>query len=350
MLANISFKKVFYLFGIWWLLWFFLLAFVHNNLGLNWELSFTDSAITNILLMISGYIIYITLKYYQPANENFFYLRLWVVLLAAINSAILYYVLPYNLFADINYLDYLNKGLYLRFSYQFLMLATITMINWMGFYFINKQELEKRKIDAENQSKEAELLNLRKQLQPHFLFNSLNSIHTLVGTKPQEAREMIEQLSGFLRHTLRKNEQQMIPLKEELQGLQLYLEIEKVRFGNRLEVVMNTQGSCLDMKLPALILQPLVENAIKHGLYESLDQTILELNTSCADNELKIEIKNPYDIEFTKNSGGTGFGLSSVQRRMFLLYSRNDLIQTSGENGVFTVTIKIPQQHEVFNN
>ncbi|MFY8022105.1 MAG: sensor histidine kinase [Bacteroidia bacterium] len=323
---------------------------MHNNLGLSWELAFTDSAITNILLMVSGYIIYTTLKYYQPANENFFYLRLWVVLLAAINSAILYYILPYNLYADSNYITYINKGLYLRFSYQFLMLATITMINWMGFYFKNKQELEKRKIDAENQSKEAELLNLRKQLQPHFLFNSLNSIHTLVGSKPQEAREMIEQLSGFLRHTLRKNEQQLIHLREELQGLQLYLEIEKVRFGNRLEVMMNTQGSCLDMKLPALILQPLVENAIKFGLYETLEQTVLELNTRCTEQELLIEIKNPYDAEFAKHSKGTGFGMSSVQRRLFLLYARNDLMQATAENGIYTVTIKIPQQHEVFNN
>jgi LytS/YehU family sensor histidine kinase len=129
------------------------------------------------------------------------------------------------------------------------MLATITMINWMGAYFLNKQELEKRRIDAENISKEAELLNLRKQLQPHFLFNSLNSIHTLVGSKPQEAREMLEQLSGFLRHTLRKNDQQLIFVKEELQGIQLYLDIEKVRFGNRLDVIVNTQGSCLDKNL-----------------------------------------------------------------------------------------------------
>jgi sensor histidine kinase YesM len=343
MLINISFKRVFYLFGIWWLLWFFIIAFVQNNFGLNWNLAFTDSAITNLLLAISGYVIYITLKYYQPTNENFFYLRLWVVLIAIINSAILYYVLPYNPFADANYLSILNNGLYLRFSYQFLMLATITMINWMGAYFLNKQELEKRRIDAENISKEAELLNLRKQLQPHFLFNSLNSIHTLVVSKPQEAREMLEQLSGFLRHTLRKNDQQLIFVKEELQGIQLYLDIEKVRFGNRLDVIVNTQGSCLDKKLPALILQPLVENAIKYGLYESLDKTSIEINTTCFENELKVEVKNPFDMELNKQNSGTGFGLSSVQRRLFLLYSRNDLLHIERKEGFFISTILIPQ-------
>ena len=154
---------------------------------------------------------------------------------------------------------------------------------------------------------------------------------------------MIEQLSGFLRHTLRKNDQQIIPLKEELQGLQLYLDIEKVRFGNRLEVNIITEGSCLEMKLPALILQPLVENAIKFGLYDSLDTSSIEIRTTCALHELKIEIKNPYDLETYNKIEGTGFGISSVHRRLFLLFSRNDLLFVNKENGVFTATILIPQ-------
>ena len=98
----------------------------------------------------------------------------------------------------------------------------------------SKQEHEQRKADAEKLAKEAELFKLRQQLQPHFLFNSLNSINALIGMRPEEARKMVQQLSDFLRGTIKKEETQWVSLEEELQYLQLYLDIEKVRFGNRL--------------------------------------------------------------------------------------------------------------------
>src|SRR5690606_35869240 len=113
----------------------------------------------------------------------------------------------------------------------------------------------------------AELAKLRQQLQPHFLFNSLNSISALAGSKPEEARKMVHQLSEFLRGTLHKDEQTLVPFSDELRHLQLYLDIEKVRFGNRLKTEIDTHETCLNLKLPSLILQPVVENAIKFGLY-----------------------------------------------------------------------------------
>src|SRR5690606_27683378 len=111
-----------------------------------------------------------------------------------------------------------------------------------------------------------ELYNLRQQLQPHFLFNSLNSIIALIGNQPDRAKEMVFQLSDFLRGTLRKDDQQLIPLAEEVDHLKLYLEIEKVRFGHRLEVKIEIPKEAMEKKLPAMIVQPLLENAIKYGL------------------------------------------------------------------------------------
>ena len=103
-------------------------------------------------------------------------------------------------------------------------------------WFSQKEEknINERKIDAERLTKEAELFKLRQQLQPHFLFNSLNSINALISVQPEQARKMIQQLSDFLRGTLKKEDQQWVNLSEELQYLQLYLDIEKVRFGHRL--------------------------------------------------------------------------------------------------------------------
>ncbi|MEP6749774.1 MAG: GHKL domain-containing protein, partial [Bacteroidota bacterium] len=140
-------------------------------------------------------------------------------------------------------------------------------------------------------------------------------------------------------------EQQWIPVEEELQYLQLYLDIEKVRFGNRLSTVFETAPASLQMKMPAMLLQPLVENAIKFGLYDTTGDTIIRISTSMANNTLVIIVQNPYDEETAQPRRGTGFGLHSIQRRLYLLFARNDLLATEAQNNVFTTTVKIPQPY-----
>jgi LytS/YehU family sensor histidine kinase len=184
---------------------------------------------------------------------------------------------------------------------------------------------------------------LRQQMQPHFLFNSLNSINALIGTRPEEARKMVQQLSDFLRGTLKKEETQWVTLQEELQYLQLYLEIEKVRFGNRLATVIENDEITKQMKLPALLLQPIVENAIKFGLYDTTGETVIGIHTMKEENNLMVKVTNPFDPETSTSNQGTGFGLKSVQRRLYLLFGRNDLLITEKKENIFTITVKIPQ-------
>ena len=194
------------------------------------------------------------------------------------------------------------------------------------------------------------MFKLRQQLQPHFLFNSLNSINALIGLKPQEARVMVQQLSDFLRGTLKKEENSWVSLEEELQHLQLYLEIEKVRFGHRLSTKIKDDGNCKKCLLPAMLLQPIVENAIKFGLYDTIEDITISIETKLEENNLIITVKNPFDLETNLPRQGTGFGLSSVQRRLYLLFARNDLLQTSTNENLFITTIKIPQLHDKGNN
>ena len=180
-------------------------------------------------------------------------------------------------------------------------------------------------------------------MQPHFLFNSLNSINALIGTRPTEARKMVQQLSDFLRGTLKKEETQWVILKEELQYLQLYLEIEKVRFGNRLATDIQCNEEVQQMKMPALLLQPIVENAIKFGLYDTTGETVIHILTTTSDNELVIRVSNPYDPETSAPKQGTGFGLKAIQRRLYLLFGRSDLLTTEAKGNIYTTTVKIPQ-------
>src|SRR5438094_1144172 len=129
------------------------------------------------------------------------------------------------------------------------------MLSLLWYTQQSQQADTQRKLDMERLAREAELNKLRQQLQPHFLFNSLNSISALTGSQPEKARHMIQQLSDFLRGTLRKEDNQWSTLKEELEYLQLYLDIEKVRFGYRLQTNVECEQEALQMKLPSLLLQ-----------------------------------------------------------------------------------------------
>ena len=154
---------------------------------------------------------------------------------------------------------------------------------------------------------------------------------------------MVQQLSDFLRGTIKKEETQWVTLQEEIQYLQLYLDIEKVRFGNRLATVIESDEECGKLKLPALLLQPIVENAIKFGLYDTTGETVIRLKTEKRDSELLIKVINPYDPETSSPRHGTGFGLKSVQRRLYLLFARTDLLATETKDNNFTTVVKIPQ-------
>jgi LytS/YehU family sensor histidine kinase len=228
------------------------------------------------------------------------------------------------------------------------MLGFMALVSVLYYTIQDQQEIEKRKTEAEALSKEAELYKLRQQLQPHFLFNSLNSINALISFKPEKARTMIQQLSDFLRGTLKKEENQWVTLDEELQQLQLYLEIEKVRFGHRLLTEVKNEASA-DASLPAMLLQPVVENAIKFGLYDTTGDVTISINTWQQDGQLQVKVSNPFDDATSSPQKGIGFGLSSVQRRLYLLFARNDLLQTTADDKVFTTTIKFPRGNDKSN-
>ena len=273
-----------------------------------------------------------------------FVLVAWIPALASVCAWVTHLVLSKIFPTDIEYISMLEKANLLRFSVAFLIITCVALVRWIYNIMLKKQMSEGRKSDAEKLLKEAELTGLRQQLQPHFLFNSLNSISALAGTRPEESRKMIQQLSDFLRGTLKKDDQQLRPLKDELTHLQLYLDIEKVRFGHRLKTEINCDEKSLNLLLPPLLLQPIVENAIKFGLYDTIGEITVQLIAKVEGGNLIVTIINPFDLQTAQPRPGTGFGLSSVQRRLYLIYSRNDLLHINHANNLFTTTLKIPQK------
>jgi two-component system LytT family sensor kinase len=322
--------------------WFALQTYIIHSFGFDWYTATIDGLASTVLLAAACWLINNNLRYYQPGKGSYINLFIWCVALAAFSMAGSRYCLPF-INSEATYLNFLSQSLVIRFFTNFLAIGWMAMISLIWFAQIDNKENEKRKGEAERLAREAELYNLRQQLQPHFLFNSLNSINALIGFKPDEARKMIHQLSDFLRGTLKKDDQQLVTLTDEIAHLQLYLDIEKVRFGHRLNTEISCDKICGSAMLPALLLQPIVENAIKFGLYDTTDDVTISLRGEVEDNYLVIMIQNPYDAKTTRPRTGTGFGLRGVQRRLYLLFARNDLVETHANDDIFTTIIKVPQ-------
>ena len=344
-LANsiLSDKRLRYFFTAWWLLWMLLQYIMLRQLNIDEMHAIADSIVSNILLAFCCFFISNNMKYYLPRQEKY-----WYILVVSLTLSFLWMLVQQGAMWMIfkegdTYYEVIHSTWAIRFGAGFLLISSMSMFSLLWYSQQEQKEINSRKTEAENLAREAELFKLRQQLQPHFLFNSLNSISALTASNPEKARHMIQQLSDFLRGTLRKDEQQWNTLDEELKYLQLYLDIEKVRFGHRLQTEIIYKVEILSFKLPALLLQPVVENAIKFGLYDTIGDVIIKIMATTEDDHLKIIVQNPFDAETSQPFKGTGFGLSSIKRRLFLLFARNDLLKTKKDNEHFITTILIPK-------
>lgn len=338
-----SIRKITYINAIWWLVCCIIRGGILLKQGATYTEAIVEGLITFGLLGASCVLIINNMRYYLPKKEKYYYV-LFVSLAISGISLLVSKVLVNLIFGDdAHYMQVFSDAVGIRFGIAFLSVGCMSMIGLLYYTQEDQQLMNERKNDAEKMAKEAELFKLRQQLQPHFLFNSLNSISALTGSQPEKARHMIQQLSDFLRGTLRKDEHQWSTLKEELEYLKLYLDIEKVRFGHRLQTSIEHDDISLEMKLPSLLLQPIVENAIKFGLYDTVGEVCIAIEAKALNNVLQVTVRNPYDPETAQPLQGTGFGLSSIQRRLFLLFARHDLLQTRTENDFFITTIAVPQ-------
>ena len=280
-------------------------------------------------------------RHYTPNRKNGFLLVIFPLLLSGGLVWGHAQLLDWWFAEESDYLELLETSFLYRWAFLGVVIQLLAVLAVVISKLAGQEELSRREGQLLQLSKEAELAQLRQQLQPHFLFNSLNSIHALVLASPQRAREMVLLLSDFLRGTLRSEGQSRISLSDELKYLGMYFDIERVRFGHRLLVEMEVAPEVESLKIPPLLVQPLVENAIKYGLYGTLGEVKIRISCQKEENYLLITVQNPFDPQ---DSGpeGIGFGLSSIERRLFLIFGRTDLLLKSAENNLFKVQLKLP--------
>jgi two-component system sensor histidine kinase AlgZ len=207
-------------------------------------------------------------------------------------------------------------------------------------------DAEKREVEARVLARESELKALKTQVNPHFIFNCLNSISALTSSDPAKAREMCVLLSEFLRKTLGLGEKALIPLREELALLHAYLSVEQIRFSSRLKLEESTDPESLDSLLPPLLLQPLVENAVRHGVAQLTEGGWIRIEIRQPEPEnLAIAIENNFDPEAPRRKG-SGIGLRNVRERLDASYGSRARFDVRTNHNRFLVSLNLPAEKE----
>lgn len=307
-----------------------------------------DSFLFNIFFAFLGLSLWNVVRY-NKSNSNFIRLlsghlvsSLIIVSLWLLTG---YVILKYTI-QDPIYLEFLDGSFPWRIISGIFYYSGFTLGYYVVLYYLDIQENIKQEAKLKTLLKEVELSALKHQINPHFLFNSLNSVSSLTITSPEKAQDMIIKLSDYLRYSLSHEDHQITDLEKELENIKLYLEIEKIRFGNRLDFQFECEDETLAAKIPVMILQPLFENAIKHGVYESTETINIKLECALQEQTLILKIQNNFDSE-SKPTKGAGIGIKNIKDRLFLLYKDNNLLNIEKSEHHFLVTINIPQNENI---
>ncbi|NNJ54343.1 MAG: histidine kinase [Ignavibacteriaceae bacterium] len=326
---------------------FAIVSFLILQIGLDvdFKTSIADSLVSTVLLCGFTIIWFYPAKYISIEQNKILKVIISHEISAIISSA-LWILLTYIIMVAIigfgdKYESFFYNTLLWRFLVGWILYALVVSFYYLVSYYTESKDRAVKESELKSLITQAELRSLKFQINPHFIFNSLNSMSALTEIDPKKAKEMIIKLADFLRYILATNEQEKNKLSEELKNIRLYLEIEKIRFEEKFDYTEEIDDGCSIVEIPNMLLQPLFENVIKHAVYETLDKVHLQLKCSLDEGYLKIHLQNNFD-ETSKPQIGTGVGLKNINDRLSLIYHRIDLMVVKKEKGIFSVTLFIP--------
>ena len=333
---------------------FTVISFLILYFGLELDLnsSIVESLVSSIILSGLTLIWHYPAKYISIEQNHLMKIFFSHVVTAIISSALwllfIYIVMVTILGFDEKYQNFFYQTILWRFLIGLMLYAIVVSFYYLVSYYSESQERALKESELKNLVTQAELRSLKFQINPHFIFNSLNSMSALTEIDPKKAKEMIIKLADFLRYILATNEREKNKLSEELKNIRLYLDIEKIRFEDKFDYSEKLENECYNVEIPNMILQPLFENVIKHAVYETFEKVLLTLNCSFDNGYLKIQLINNFD-ESGKSRKGAGVGLKNINDRLNLIYRRNDLMEVKKEKGIFSVTLFIPCEDQLKN-
>jgi len=218
-----------------------------------------------------------------------------------------------------------------------------SLIYFFIHYFERHRQSEIEKLIWEAAVKDFELKTLKSQLNPHFMFNSLNSIRALIEENPRQAQLAVTQLSNLLRYTLQSEKKETVPLRDEIQAVSDYLALERIRYEERLDFKIEIDPDTNAIEIPPMMVQTLVENGIKHGISRQTDGGFVLINSKFDENKLILEIKNSGSINKADIAAADGFGIKNTKQRLNLLYGTGASFAITNEpDNVVKAKITIP--------
>ncbi len=304
----------------------------------------TDSLVFNLLFALFGLSVWFTVGLTKPEKISLF--NLIVNHLSSLTLIILLWLtsgtfISKAIIPDESYHAFLMSSTLWRIISAVFLYSIMVLIYYLILYYRDLQEKYQNELRLKEAVIEGELNLLKSQINPHFLFNSLNSINSLTISDNDKARKMIVKLSDFLRYTISKEDNRFSELGNELENVKRYLEIEKVRFGKKLKFHFEINGDCVETRIPVMILQPIYENALKHGVYESTKPIDVRTKCELQNDHLFIQITNNFDVDSIAKKG-SGIGLKNIADRLKLIYKHDQLIKTTKSNNEFIVQLIIP--------
>lgn len=319
------------------------------------------TAVTDVEMLYTTSFVFPLMMIYSQMNLSAWYISkafpleknsLWRVLMVVVVSvaiiSLLWTLIAWVWLETVELLYSISLFQYPLYQVLLVILAvgdqifTISMaLSYLFIAFENSRDAERRAFELRLLAQTAELKALRMQIDPHFLFNSLNSISALTALNAEAARSMTMTLADFFRKSLMFGAKETITLKEELSLLNHYLDIEKIRFGKRLSVEQNISEAALNCLIPPLLLQPLLENAIKHGISNTLDGGTIFLSALRKSDRLFLAIENPVDPDAPKKKGA-GVGMDIVKKRLQMAYGNDGDLKTFSNEKYFQVILFLP--------
>ncbi len=249
------------------------------------------------------------------------------------------------LIADNSYQTFFNESIVIRIVIGMTIYFLITAFNYLFLYYDNYKEKVENEAALKNLLTETELKNLKFQINPHFIFNALNSIAALTHISSEKAGSMTIKLADFMRSTL-TNTKPFSLLEDELRNCRMYVDIEKIRFGDKFTFEEKVDAILLKEEIPSMILQPLFENAIKYGVYEAMEKVQIHFIAERIPDYIKITVENNFDSGGEKHKG-EGIGLTNISKRMQILYKQDDLIKIEKEKDMFRVILFFPGNKKI---
>ncbi|MBI3229792.1 MAG: histidine kinase [Burkholderiales bacterium] len=338
---------------VWFLLGLLLAAAISSASGAEWANSILFAVPTTLLYAIAvGFSTYYVCRAY-PIAEHRAIALLGIFFSAAAIAGTLWAALcvGFNRLLQLVEVDWLGIKLSPALTLTLLALGSLLYLLACAVHFLldefeRTRQLERSELEAKLAAQEAELRMLRTQIDPHFLFNSLNSISALTSANPAGARQMTLLLADFFRRSLSFEAQRKIQVAQEMSLIDDYLAIEKIRFGQRLTVVRELEEGTQQFLLPPMILQPLVENALKHGIANLMEGGTIRIHIAQQEHLLRISVENEVDLDqVTSNKPGRrGIGLANVRQRLQNAYAHEASVHWRASPGLFRVEMTLPIQ------